>query len=260
MNILTPNFYAYMSPAFGTNSRIYENPIQDVQAGTTNIYTTTYLLRGDLDFKKVVDYAKEKSKNKSQINVACLAGSDGSEAYSYGLCFLNQFSQGELKKLRPIISLDRDAEITKAGQSGKINLTKGDIKYAKELSKGKDYFVSPDKCIDIKNNRMGVGALNNSYKPISELKNLVQFEQGNLLDYLKNYKSDEDTLSIINCRNVMPYLHPIDISDIAYYADKNLKKDDLFVIGSYDKDNTEIEKYLDFYNFEKIMPNVYRRY
>ena len=61
MNILTPNFYAYRSPAFGTNSRIYENPIQDVQAGTTNIYTTTYLLRGDLDFKKVVDYAKEKN-------------------------------------------------------------------------------------------------------------------------------------------------------------------------------------------------------
>jgi len=258
MNILPLNLYTRKSPHFGTSCRAYQNPIGNLQTGA-DIYTTTCLLRDDLDFNDVVDYIKENSQDKSKVKISCLAGSDGSEAYSYGLCLLNKFSPEELKKVEPILSLDRDAEITKIGKTGKINLSPLDIQKAKDISSGKEYFISPQNHIKIANNIIR-GDVYKSYEPIPELRDMVNFQKGNLVDYMKNYKDEDDTLSIINCRNVMPYLHPTQVSDIAYYADKNLKSGSLFIIGSFDRKNTEIENYLNFYNFGQIAPNVYKKY
>ena len=258
MNILANNFYTYKTPSFGTSCRAYLNPIKGLQTGR-EVFTTTFLLRDDLDFNNVVDYIKENSGNKSKIKITCLAGADGSEAYSYGLCLLNKLAPEELKKVAPILSIDRDEEIIKAGESGRINLSPRDINISKEISNGKEYFVNPQNSIKIADNPIK-GEQYKSYEPIPELKKMVKFKQGNLVEYIKNYKDDEDTLSVINCRNVMPYLHPAQISDIAYYADKNLKRGSLFIIGNFDAHNTEIENYLNFYNFGCIAPNVYKKY
>ncbi len=80
---LTFNKPKYKScPAFGTNARIYKT-----QTGI-EMGTLTYPFRDDVDWKKLTEYEINHFKNHDRVNIIQFASSDGSEAYSKIISFL----------------------------------------------------------------------------------------------------------------------------------------------------------------------------
>lgn len=253
---LQPTFYnQYSKPAFTSCMRSYLNEHTNSLTGT-QVYTTTSLFRNDLDFENLANYITKNFAEKDKVNIKCLAGSDGSEAYSMAISLMEKTSESEKQKYFPILSLDRDETIINSAKEGRINLCRADeIKAKQEAKSGKEYFINKEEKVHINNDLLDKD-LYKSYEVIPELREKVKFQKGDLLKEMEELKDDGN--SVIMCRNVMPYLHPAQVSKIAYYANENLKPNSLFVIGDFDR-NTDIEKYLYYYGFSQVQPNVFKK-
>ena len=167
----------------------------------------------------------------------------------------------DYKKYFPIKAVDRDKTIIDFAKTKKINLTNYEIsRINKCVLTDKEYFVDKDKPIIIDGDQ-DVYDINRmrekySYSPISELKDNIIFEQGDILDSIKNI--DDKGNSIIFCRNVFAYLALDQHYDIASELAKKLKKNSLFIIGEYDNAFL-FDKKLIAAGFREIGKNIYQK-
>ncbi|MBR3890348.1 hypothetical protein IKJ53_07520 [bacterium] len=253
---LQPTFYnQYRKPAFCSCSRCYDSDHFNTLIGS-KVYTTTTLFRNDLDFGELTDFMIYNFKDKDKVNIKCLAGSDGSEAYSLAIALKERLPKSQQKKFLPILSLDRDPEVIKAATSGKINLSLLDIKMLdEEVKSNKEYFTLSQDNLKIDND-FNEPENYKSYEVSPELKESINFKIGNLLEEVKNLKDDGNT--VVMCRNVTPYLREEEVSTLAYNLNKNLKEGSLCAIGNFDN-FSNITNYLKYYGFNQIIHNVFQK-
>jgi chemotaxis methyl-accepting protein methylase len=222
-----------------------------------NICTLTHIFRTDIDWENLMEVLKKDYKDEKKVNVYSLAGSDGSEGYTFAMAVMDRLPKNQQSKYFKIKVSDIDHEVIRAAQSGVINSSATDFELMKyNLKNPKAYFKPTKNTFTIANNEETRFKNYSGYKPIPKLRNAVEFKQGDILDVMK--KIDKSEMSVVMCRNVMPYLSQNYVQEIVKNADEKLKKGSLFIIGDFDY-VTGIENLLLNSNFEKVQHNVYRK-
>ena len=189
------------------------------------IRTTTNLFREDLDWYHLVRYIKMHFPREKKLNVYSLACSDGSEAYSYALMFDNEFMPNV-----SIYASDIDKEVLRVARSGKINLVGEDFNTMRFYNINPEkYFTKLDRKLKIKNNCTTDEC---GYEISPNIRNMVHFKQADILTELKTIKDNGN--SVINIRNVLPYLKPDYMEEILDTLPEVMKPGSLFVFGIYD--------------------------
>ena len=220
------------SPTFQSCIKIY-NPQKlanaDIFSGK-GVRTTSNLFRNDLDWDYLMKQILLSFMDKKAINIYSLGCSDGSEPYSYALYIKDRMPEQIHKKFAPIIACDIDSEMIKIAKSGKINLSCDDFlnmrKYLNNVSK---YFKEIDKPIKIRNN---IIVDESGYEIAPQIKNMVKFKKSDILTELD--KINDEGNSVINIRNVFPYLSENYINKILETLSAKTKPGSIFVFGNFD--------------------------
>ncbi len=253
-NYLTSNinYSNYSSkPSFGTNGRVYRSQY-GIEMGTM-----TYPFRSDIEWKKLTQYLIEHFKNKDKVNIVQFAASDGSEAYSQIISFLERGKGENLGKFFPIQAYDIDEEIIKAAKSGLLNINPQNIEHinynCKDFSK---YFMLSDKKLEINNNFDDLFNKPNysTYQVCDNVRGKVIFNHADMFDILVSMEDQSNT--VLMCRNVLGYFSDKVIKNTVEMASRKLKKDSLFIIGEIDTDKL-LKYYLQNNNFKEILKNVF---
>lgn len=234
MNIL-PVSYNHNQPvktAFTSCTRIY-NPKSitksDIFAGD-KVRTTSNLFRQDEDWDFLMKYIFGNFIDKMRVKIYSLGCSDGSEPYTYALFLKDKTPESFYKKFTPIYACDIDPEMIKVAQSGKINLDRYDFCNMKKYIKyGNEYFRHIGTPIKIKNN---IIQDEESYEIIPEIKNMVDFKKSDILTEIK--KINDDGNSVVNIRNVLPYLSDTHVNEILTTLSERLKTGSMYVFGHFD--------------------------
>lgn len=222
-----------------------------------DICTLTHLFRTDIDWDNLMEVLNTDFKDEKKVNVYSLAGSDGSEGYTFAMSVMDKLPKEQQSKYFKIKISDIDHEVIKSAKSGIINLSEKDFELMQNNLITQTVFFEPaKKTSEIANNEETRFKEYFGYKPIPKLRNAVEFERGDILDVMKRINKSEP--SIVMCRNVMPYLSANYVQEIVKNANKNLKTGSLFIIGDFDH-ITGIENMLLSSNFEKVQHNVYRK-
>lgn len=209
--------------------RTYTKPID--RFTEMQIHTSTWMFREDMKWMKLLDFMKKSFQECKNINIYVTAASDGSEAYSLAILLLENAPE-LAKKAFPIFASDQDLEMVKAFNTGRINLCEEDKNRIKLFTK-KIFFTDAQKRINIPNENGWITWYDRkAYKPIPELARAIQYEQGDILETLKNIKDDGNTLFM--CRNAGGYISTYYVKKICETAQKVLKKGSLFAIGGTD--------------------------
>lgn len=246
-----PNYYKYNhNPSFGTNGRVYKSQY-GVEMGTM-----TYPFRSDIDWKKLTEYMIRHFKNKDKVNIVQFASSDGSEAYSQIISFLERGKNEDIGKFFPIYAYDIDEEIIKAAQSGLLNIHPENMEHINHNCKDyTEYFKKSSKNLEIKNNVYDLFQKKYTTYAVSEdVKKKVIFKQADMFDILVHLEDDSNT--VLMCRNVLGYFSDRVIKNTVEMVSRKLKKDSLFIIGKIDTDSW-IKNYLKANNFREIIKNVF---
>lgn len=240
--------------SFGTSSRAYKNN-RETLVQDNLVLSNTWLFRDDVDWNRLAKYMEKTFQNKGRVHLYSVAASDGSEAFTLAMTLDKLFKKKTLKKFLPIKASDRDEVIVNASQSGLINLRAKDIiRIVEKDIEPKKYFTVSKKRLSIDDDARVPGM--HTYKISNFLKDAVVFEKAELLDRLKSIEDNSNT--VVFCRNVTPYLSPSEVLDVALVASKKLKKGSIFVIGKYDS-NTDIADYLKNLGFQCVMRNVFQK-
>ena len=200
------------------------------------VRTSTNLFREDLNWKFLTKYIIFNFLKTNKVNTYSLAGSDGSEAYSFAVMMMSKLPESMYNKFFPIISSDIDRNVLEGANSRRINIHDCEFamtnrNYHLDLN---DYFVNPDMPLQIQNDDIKWAEKHKllSYEPIDELKQAVQFRHSDILTELSQIKDEGN--SIVFCRNVMPYLKESYVNDVIKTASEKLKTGSLFITGEYD--------------------------
>ena len=235
----------------------YDKNLKYKNYTTGKIMTCTSLFRNDLEWINFAKFIQKNFEDKDTVQTFSLGCSDGSEAYTLAIAL---DSIGEDIKKYPILAVDRDIEIINHAKQGRINLETGDFEVLNDIIKRpKEYFINEGTALNIPNETCY--SLYKSFEPINELKDIVNFEQNDILRTIRKIKDDGNTVLML--RNVMPYIAAKRHEEIFYTIKKVLRKGSILAIGDYDT-YTKFKNLLDNNtfckkNFELISKNIYRR-
>ena len=262
-NMLAPvNFQTYRSYtpqiinaqptlAFGSTYRCYEmHPDNFVSCYTC-------LFRGDLEWKKFLNTLESNFINQDKINIINAACSDGSEAYSLIIKMKENLSEARCKKYLPIKAYDYDNKIIQVAKSGYISVSSADMQKIKNNTANEFEYFHPDYDKTLKIDGDATSAHRHCIKAKKTLTNDVKFECKNIFDILNELEDNSNT--VLMFRNALGHLIPNEQLKFVELASEKLKPGSLLVIGSFDKAQTNIEKFLPEYGFTEIMQNVYRK-
>lgn len=240
------------TPAFKSNNGYYKRDCGN-EIGT---YTTMF--RSDLDWEKFTDFIVKHFKNKENVQFVQFASSDGSEAYTQIISLLENYENKDTNKFLPIQAYEINKEIFDTAQSGLINLNKIDIQ--KLGNKGisfEKYFTESKNEVSIKNDSLTTtdnkNIITQTYKANGILTDNVKFNNKDMKDVLRNLNDDSNT--IIMCRNVLDYFTDREIDHFTTLAASVLRHDSVFVTGEID--NPRVDLSLQQKGFVKVMPYVY---
>lgn len=196
-----------------------------------NVRTTSSLLRGDIDWDFMMKYIFLNFYDKNKINIYSLACSDGSEPVTYALYLKSKVPDSYSKKVQKILACDIDPEMIRIAKSGKINLYPEDLRNLKKyLKKSFEYFEPIEEPIKIKNNFL---TPENGYKIKSDITKMIKFKKSDILTEVKAIEDDGN--SVVNIRNVFPYLKKEYINEVLITLSDKLKTGSIFVFGDYEQ-------------------------
>lgn len=251
MNIqgLSYNRTILTTPSFSSCVRSY--CAESVQNENKKVMNNTFAVRGELDWKTNAEFFGSHFSNKEKVNVYSLASSDGSEAYMLAISLIETLGEKEAQKFFPIKAFDKNEYIVDIAKSGNWNLHTCDLVNIKRYFPNfEKYIKKSDKPMLIEGDKYA--GITTTYQVSDILKNAVKFEQGDLLDEIKNI-DDEDGNALVFCRNVMPYLENLGVStaqNIASLLGLYMSEGSVFVTGGYDLELTDINKNLYLRDFK----------
>ena len=238
----------HMPASFKSNSRTYKSnyPADSKMAGEPfKVKCFTFSMRGTIDWNYFPHVLDDKFKNKEKVNVYSLGCSDGSEAYSFAISFLEELRPDRAKKFLPILASDKDDVIIDFAQQGFWNLAE----YESKSEKLKNYIKPHSEKMHIPDDEADIET--KTYVVDDTLRKSVVFEKGLILDKLNSIEDDSNT--VVLCKNVFLYMTLSEIAQVAKIAGEKLKKGSLFIIGESDTENlTQITGYLKKENFKVL--------
>lgn len=190
----------------------------------------TCMCRDDLYFPEVVDFLDKKYQNTPKVNVVMHACSDGEEVYSFLGVLISRLKEKAAKFL-PLTAKDIDSEHLKLAKRGVYNITKSEYEVANSSMGGDFYtFFEPMPSRGSKDPRL---KYTTTVKVEHSLKSLVNFEQGNILDDVKNMNLKN---TVLFARNFWPYLSKDEIAQLAHTLGQKMDNSSTLIIGDYDRE------------------------
>lgn len=232
--VLTLNYNS--GPAFHSNTRV----VRDMQ-GKILYRNTTNFFRDDLDWKKFLDFIKEKYKNTPKVNVICHACSDGSEPMSL-VMLLREHLPEEYKKFIPVLAKDIDKTVIYRAQEDYVTLFYPDVRLIDRFTNGKyNKYFSPYKAIFDDNTLQVI--VN------KDLKKDIKFSVADIKDDIASMPSEN---TIVFCRNFWPYILPENNrKKLAEQLAQKLKTNCIVVIGNFDR-SVGVERFLQSAGFKSV--------
>ena len=247
----------YRQPAFGSTCRYYVTP------NGKEIGNNTWILREDLEWKRLTEFEIGHFKDKEKVNIIQFASSDGSEGYTKIMSLLNNRHHKDVEKFFPIMAYDIDDHIICKANSKHLSLSDKDIERMKANNIDfRKYFTRRDIYSDptnphyryLKSNPdILLGPLE-SFKVSEDLTSKIKFQIGDMFELLPKIKDEGNT--ILMCRNILGYFKNPEIESFVQEAGKVLKPGSLLEIGFLEQ-STPIKKYLGNNSFLKVMKNVF---
>lgn len=201
----------------------------------------SFFFRDDIkNWDKFADSLINKYKNQDKVNVYCHACSDGSEPYSLAMILLSKLGEEGAQKFFPIIAVDKDKHYLEKAAAGKIEVYEEDLR-AVEYNTKKHY----SEYMDI----IATSRDSHRIKFKENVRNAVVFSQGDILDEIDSIKPDN---SVLMFRNAWPYLKPNQRMELAEKINNNLGENSLYIMGSFDRSDSEAIELLDDVGLERI--------
>lgn len=232
---------------FGTNSRKYKaGPLKET------IYTTSHVIRDDLDFERLTNYMIKNYEHAPKVNVYSMACSDGSEAWTLAMFLKNKNAD----KFLPIKGVDVDYTILDCANSTKLNILPEEIKKLKQ--EGIDfnkYFVPSESYMYIYNDSLADQT--KTYIAKRNIADCFRAERKTVMQEISTMTKEFP--NIVLCRNFFPYMGTSmeNIKYVKAFSEK-LAKNDILAIGDFDRSLKFIE-ILNSYGFEEIFHNVFKK-
>ena len=186
---------------------------------------TTFVFRGDLNWREFLEIIQERFKDANKVNTYIWGCSSGDEAYSLAM-LLDRYFGNESEKFFPIEAKDINKETIKKNiieQSERIvsrTFEKAKIKEVLGLSRNEEskyYSIFPGT---------------DNIKLNSDCIKKINFEVSNIVTDLSSI--DSENPSLVMCRNMWPYINPDKYEFCAKELYDKLAKGSLVVIGDYD--------------------------
>ena len=207
------------------------NPITN-----TKLNPLTRLFRNDIDWDVLTETIKTQFPQRTDIY--CYGGSDGSEAYSLAMKLIDKFGEEKAEKFFPIKSIDLEQKNIDMANSGLIGIQEKGIHidtptFMNNIKNKKfsDYFKLDRTQKRVKHFMDGRFNLIRFYKVAKELREKVEFKQG---DILKDTGKEFEKPCVVMFRNAWYLLGKSNIEKLANNLSSNLKKGSLVIIGSTD--------------------------
>lgn len=209
----------------------------------SEVLTTSNCFRGDLNWKKNLFYINWHFLDKKHVNIHCLACADGAEPTSYAIG-LDKYNLDKYS----IYASDIDGEILKPALNGKIVLVKEDFQSFDYMGVDYDYYFRKTDKFIVQNSD---SAEHEAYEISPEIKHAINYKQADILEHLSTI--DDNSNSVVNIRNVMPYLKSSYVDKIFETLAEKLKKGSLFIHGAYDRNILFLESRLNDIGFYEVM-------
>lgn len=243
--------------------KIYSNPCVNINFGTNHrwykggrpnekIYTASWVNRGDLRFDDLADFMVSEYAKASKVNVFSLACSDGSEAWTLDM-FLREHKN--VDKFFPIIGVDIDSGILACANSKLLNVKDSEIESLRDS--GVDFYKYFDKYSHKMHiSRDSLDSETKTYIAKDFIKNDFIAHERTVLQQIR--RLDNEAPNVVLCRNFFPYLNSESecykyIQNIA----NALAKNDIFVIGDYDR-GKEFLEVLKKFKFAEVHRNIFK--
>ena len=210
-----------------------------------SFYTCTEFFRQDLAWNRFIDLLKMKYKNADKVNIICHACSDGEEVYSLALKLIAKLGK-EAEKFFPIIARDIDFGNICLAKEGNYTVCEQELERINEHS---EYNIN--KFFDI--SRTGQKNLDeeSTIKAKDILKDNIIFEQGDILNDVKQFSAEN---TVLMCRNFWPYMPINMIKSLSEKLGKYISPSSLLAIGEWDMHNRFTCKSLEENGF--VMSNL----
>jgi chemotaxis protein methyltransferase CheR len=199
-----PNFSAYLAYLSENNHEQEEF----INALTTNL---TAFFRESHHFDILANHALKHKDKARPFRVWCSASSTGEEPYSIAITLAEAF--GSYTPPVEIIASDIDSNVLREAAAGVYSVQRLE---SLSIDRKKQFF------------QRGKGANSGKARVVSELRNLIDFRQINLLDTSWPIKPYFD---VIFCRNVMIYFDKPTQLKLLERMVKLLKSDGLYIAG-----------------------------
>ena len=225
------------------NHPVLSNPNVDFFSNYTNFF------RPDIagSWKKFLDVVDSHFKNVEKVNVYCYGCSDGSEAYSLAMGFLDKKGPRKVLKYVPIKAYDIDSEMIRTAQKGWLPCSIND-----KIRINSNAQLASFLCNIVEVPRDEKYPYR--FQPMDRLKKLIDFQMG---DFVEELDKIEPCNNLVLCRNFWYYLGTDRIPEVVEKLASKIDETSLVVIGDFDR------KYvLDFFTdagFEEVVLNVFKK-
>ena len=166
-------------------------------------------------------------------------------------------NEEQCHKYLPLKAYDYDEKIIKAAKSGKLLISNPDLNKLKKYTNDENIYFNTNYEGNLKIENDATYSQKKTIKARKTLTNNVEFEQKNIFDILENLEDDSNT--VLMFRNALGHLLPNEHKKFVELTSEKLKPGSLVVIGSFDKQDTNIGNLLTANGFTEIMENVYRK-
>lgn len=183
---------------------------------------TTYCARGDLNWKELGKYLKDKFPHIEDVDIHCFGCSTGEEAYTLALLLKSLYKDEPFKILASDI-LDDIITNNKINQAKGIKLEKHSATNLLTYKLGIKTGV-PDEFYDKINSGI--------YQIKPEITNSIDFSRKNILTSVNNISKTRP--SIVLCRNMWPYIDQRLYYKFAQDLYDQLAPGSIVIIGNYD--------------------------
>jgi chemotaxis protein methyltransferase CheR len=179
-----------------------------INALTTNL---TAFFREPHHFEILAKFAQKKKQQGKSMRIWCAAASTGEEPYSIAIALSEVY--GTYDPPIEIIASDIDSNVLREGSEGVYSLQRLE---SVALERKKQFF------------QRGKGANSGKARVVPALRNLIDFQQVNLLSPTWDLKSGFD---VIFCRNVMIYFDKETQIKLLTRMMRLLNQDGLYIAG-----------------------------